>query len=74
MLLFCEVLFGNLGFELFFEVHLLEAPVLVFELLHATHHRRVHTTELGALFVKGRCADAHFSADLRHCQTDLNTL
>ena len=72
MLLFCEVLVGDLRLEFLFQVHLLEAPVLVFELLHARHHGSIHATELGAPLVKGGAANAQFPANLRHWQADLN--
>jgi hypothetical protein len=72
--LFCGGLGNDLGLELLLQIHLLEAPVLVFELLHAGHHGSVHATELGAPFVERGGADAQLSADIRHCQTDLNTL
>jgi hypothetical protein len=73
VLLFCEVLVGDFSLELLFEVHLLEPPVLVFELLHARHHGGVHAAELGALLVERGAADAKLAADLRHCQTGFNT-
>lgn len=74
VLLFCEVLVGDFSLELLLQIHLLEAPVLVFELLHARHHGGVHAAELGAPLVKGGGADAKLAADLRHCQTGFNTL
>ncbi len=56
------------------QVHLLEAPVLVFELLHAGHHGDVHAAEFGAPFLERGGADAQLSANLRHWQTGLNTV
>jgi hypothetical protein len=72
--LFCEVLVGNLGLEFLFQVHLLEAPVLVFELLHAGHNGGVHATELGSPLLERGGAYAQLPADLRGWQADLNTL
>jgi uncharacterized membrane protein YhhN len=36
----------NLGFELFLEVHLLQASVFFLELFHARHHGDIHVAVL----------------------------
>ena len=72
MLLFCEVLVGDFRLEFLFEIHFLEAAILVFELLHARHHGGVHAADLGAPLVKGGAADAQLPANLGHWQADLN--
>jgi len=72
VLLFCEVLVGDFRLEFLFQVHLLEAPVLVFELLHARHHGGVHAAELSAPLVKGGAPDAHLSANLGHWHVSFN--
>ena len=70
--IFFEVLVGDFRLELLFQIHLLEAAVLVFELLHARHHEGIHATELGTSLVKSGAADAQFPANLGYWQTDLN--
>ena len=72
VLLFCEVLVGDFRLELILQIHLLEAAVLVFELLHARDHGGIHATELGAPVVKRSAANAQFPANLRQWQADLN--
>src|SRR5438094_2998770 len=62
---FCERLRDNLGLETLLRVHLLQAPVLVFELLHASHQRRIHAAELGAPLVESCRAHAMFAAQFR---------
>src|SRR5436309_2662022 len=61
---FCERLRDNLGLETLLRVHLLQAPILVFELLHAGHQRRIHAAELGAPLVEGCRTHAMFAAQL----------
>ena len=73
-LLFCEGLFDDQGPHLRIGVHLLQTPVLVFELLHLGHQRRVHTAELGALLVKRSRADAVFTTRIRHRRIGLSLL
>src|SRR5690606_6482755 len=51
--------------ELGVGVHLLQAPVLVLQLLELGHHRRIHATELAAPLVERRRADAVLPAQLR---------
>lgn len=63
--LFCECLRNDLGLEALLGIHLLEAPVLVLELLHARHERRVHAAELGPPLVERGVADAVLAAQLR---------
>ena len=58
----------------FLDVHLLEAPVFLFEFLHPGHHGGVHATELGTLHVKSGCADADFAAQIRNWQPSLHAL
>ena len=72
MLLFCEVLVGDFRLELLLQIHLLEAAVLVFELLHARHHGGVHVAELGGPLVKGGAIDAQLPANLAHWQASFN--
>ncbi len=72
-LLFCEVLVGDFGLEFLSEVLLLEARVLVFELLHADHHGGIHAAKLGPPLLKACGADSQLTAYLRHRQTGFNT-
>jgi len=46
-------------------MHLLEPPVLVFELIEAGHQRGVHTAELATPFVERGGTDAVFPAEFR---------
>ena len=70
-LLFCEVLVGDFGLEILFEVHLAQTTVLVFKFLHVGHHGGVHAAELGAPLVERGGADALLAADHWHLQTGL---
>lgn len=47
--LFCQRLLHNLGLQLFFRVHLLQATVLVLQLFQASHQRGIHPTERGGI-------------------------
>ena len=70
--LFFERLRHDLGLELLLKVHFLQAPVLVFELFHARHHRHVHAAVLGAPLVKRRCAHTQLSANVGRRKTRFN--
>ena len=72
VLLFCEVLVGDFGLELFFKIHFAQTPVLVFELLHARHHGGVHAAELRPPLAKGGAADAQLPANLGQWQASFN--
>lgn len=63
--LFCQRLGDNLGLQTLLGIHLLQAPILVFELLHACHQRRIHAAVLGAPFVERGVADAVLAAQFR---------
>ena len=67
-----KVLIGEFRLELLSRIHLLEAPVLVFELFYAQHHGGVYATELGPPPVKGGGADAQLPATLWHWQASFN--
>lgn len=56
--LFLERLLDDLRLQALFGVHLLEPPVLVFELLEPGHQRGVHAAKLAAPFVEGGRTDA----------------
>ena len=64
--LFFERLLPDLGFELLFGIHLLEAPILVLQLLHALHHRGVHPAELRSPLVEHGAAHTVLAAQVRH--------
>jgi len=63
---FFERLRHDLFLELLLKVYLLQAPVRVFELFHARHHRHVHAAVLGAPLVKRLCADAQIPTNVGH--------
>jgi hypothetical protein len=62
--LFCQCLRDDLGLEPLLGIHLLQAPVLVLEFLHAGHQGSVHATVLGAPLVERGIADAMLAAQL----------
>ena len=55
-------LLADFGDQSLLGVHLLEAAVLVLELLHTLHQRRNHTAKFGSPLVKRCAAHAMFSA------------
>jgi hypothetical protein len=63
---FCHCLLQHLGTELRGGAHLLQAPVLVLQLLELGHQRRIHAAELAAPLVECRRADAVLAAQLRY--------
>ena len=63
---FCERLRNDLSLEALLDIHLLEAPVFLLQLLHACHQRGVHAAELGAPLVERGVADAVLAAQLRY--------
>ena len=55
--------FVDLRNQAFLGMHLLQAPALVFEFLHALHQRRVHAAVLSPPFVKCRATHTVFTAE-----------
>lgn len=72
--LFCEGLGDDFGFKAFFGVHLFQALVLLFKLLHAGHQRGIHAAELGAPLVERRRAHAMLPAQFWDGATGLGLL
>jgi hypothetical protein len=62
--LLCECLRDDLGFEALLGIHLLEAPVLILQLLHASHQGRVHAAVFGTPLVESGVADSVLPAQL----------
>ena len=60
---FLQGLLDDLSLEPLLGIHLLEPPVLVFEVLEPGHERGVHAAELAAPFVKRGRTDAVFPAE-----------
>jgi len=71
---FCQRLRDDLGLEALFDVHLLEAPVFLFQFLHACHQRGVHAAELGAPLVERGVVDAVLPAQLWYWAAGLGLL
>src|SRR5690606_13604122 len=72
--LFCESLRDDLRLDLLLDVHLAQSPVLLFELLHASHERSVHAAKLGSPLVERCRADTQFTTELGDCQARLCSL
>jgi len=64
--LFLQGLLDDLGLEAFFGIHLLEPPVLVFELFEPGHQGGIHAAKFAAPFVKRGRTDAVFPAEFRN--------
>jgi hypothetical protein len=71
---FCECLRDDLGLEALFDVHFLEVPVFLFQLLDPCHQRGIHAAELGAPLVERVVADAVLAAQLRYWAAGLGLL
>lgn len=52
------------GLNLLLEVHLLEAPVVLFQLLEPGHHGNIHPAVFGSPLVKRGRADPQFTAHI----------
>jgi hypothetical protein len=63
--LFCHSLGEDLGLEALLGIHLLEAAVLVLQLLETSHEGGIHPAEFGTPLVEGSGADAVLAAELR---------
>ena len=55
--------FADLRNLALFGIHFLQAPVLVFQLFHPLHQRRVHTAVLSPPRIKNRATHAAFTAE-----------
>ena len=72
--LFCHGFLDDLGLHALFGVHLLQAPVLVLQLLQAGHQRSIHAAVLGAPLVERGTADAMLAAQIGRWSAHLRLL
>lgn len=72
--LFYQCLRDDLGLKSLFGIHLFQATIFLFQLLHTGHERGIHAVELGAPLVERGVADAMFSAQLRGRRTAFGLL
>jgi hypothetical protein len=72
--LFCQGLRNDLGLQTLLGIHLFQATIFIFQLLHAGHQRGIHAAELGAPLVELGVADAVLAAQLRNRRAALGLL
>ncbi len=71
---FLKCLLYDLRLHPLFGIHLLQAPVLRFEFLHALHYRLVHAAVLGPPVVERGIAHAMHAAQIREGNAALGLL
>ncbi len=72
--LFCESLGDDFSFKTLFGVHLFQALVFLFKLLHAGHQRGIHAAEFGAPLVERSRAHSMLAAQFWNWGTGLGLL
>ena len=70
--LFFKRLRYDLGLEFLFKVHLLEAPILLFQFFEPRHHGDIHPAVFGSPLVERGRADPQFTAHIWHPNTRIN--
>src|SRR6218665_1344334 len=71
---FCQGLLEQFRAQLGIRIHLLEATVLLFELLDAREHRGIHAAEFASPLIKGSRANGVLTAQSGHRRAALGLL